>query len=350
MPKMPFEFIRSILISLLSFFLFRTRVASTEIAELRRDLFGEARLSQDFIVLIICSGLIATFGLLSNSAAVIIGAMIIAPLMLPIRALSFGILEGDLALCQRSLRSIIVGSLLIIGLAWFVTACLGLNEFGSEIMARTRPNLLDLGVALAAGTISAYAKLQPKVGDVLAGTAIAVALAPPLCVVGIGIPFGWQWQDWSLTQGANLLFFTNWVGITLACMIVFILRGYSVAHTAQSRRALGLTFGITGLLMIPLGFSLREFLRDADLTSVIRTILVRQTVTVGQQSELERVEINWDTSLPELQLYVQSSELPTPKQVRLLEDFLAEQLGRQFKIIFYVTERRQVESGDDWQE
>lgn len=348
MLKLPFQALRSLLTGFLTLFLFRQRIPASEITELRRDLFGEAKLDSSFIVLLIGSGLIATFGLLSNSAAVIIGAMIIAPLMRPIRAFSFGILEGDLSLMQRSLRAILAGSFLTIGLAWSVSTALSVSELGSEVMARTRPNLLDLGVAITAGAISGYGKVEPKVGDALAGTAIAVALAPPLCVVGLGIPFGFRWDDWSVTQGSLLLFLTNWVGITLACMVVFIVRGYFPASTPRTRRVLGLTLGATGLLMIPLGLSLYTFLQESNLTATIRTILVRQTITVGQQVDLNRLIVDWKRPIPEVQLYVESTTPPTPKQVRLLEEFLFEELGRNFELVFFIAELKEVRGRDSW--
>lgn len=86
-----------------------------------------------------------------------------------------------------------------------------------EVLARSEPTLLDLGIAIAAGGISGYAKVEPKVSSSLAGTAIAVALMPPVCVIGLGL----SQADWSLSLGATLLYLTNLLGITLSCMLVF---------------------------------------------------------------------------------------------------------------------------------
>ncbi|MGQ9872893.1 DUF389 domain-containing protein [Leptodesmis sp.] len=149
--------------------------------------------------MIISSCAIATFGLLANSAAVIIGAMIIAPLMLlPVRGIAFGALEGDVALLRRGITSIMVGTMLALGLACGLGRLVGISNFGTEVLARGEPTLLDLGVAVVAGGISGYAKVQPKISGSLAGTAIAVALMPPICVIGLGI----SQADWSLSWGA----------------------------------------------------------------------------------------------------------------------------------------------------
>ncbi|MEO1147555.1 MAG: DUF389 domain-containing protein [Cyanobacteria bacterium J06638_22] len=342
MLKSLLSVLRAILTMILTLFVFRQRVPSEDINELRRELFGEARLESSFVALVVGSGLIATFGLLNNSAAIIIGAMIIAPLMRPIRAMAFGILDGNLALLQRSLRSILVGSVITITLAAVVTSLLQITEFGAEVLSRTEPNLLDMGVAVVAGAISAYAKVEEKIGDAVAGTAIAVALAPPLCVVGLGIPSGITDNGWNITQGSLLLFLTNWLGITLACMIVFIMAGYTPANTPRTRQALSITVGMTLLLMIPLGLSLRQFLQETTLTRKIRTILLNETVTVGQQVTLDQIEVNWQRRIPEVNLFVSSSTPPTPRQVRLVEEFLSEEMNQRFHVVFYVSELQEV--------
>ncbi|MFM6403136.1 MAG: DUF389 domain-containing protein, partial [Microcystis sp.] len=155
-----------------------------------RDLWLEASLDFPYLALIVSSCAIATFGLVANSAAVIIGAMIIAPLMLPIRSLAFGGLIGSWRLIRKSALAILVGTIIALAIAWLLGLLIGISEFGSEIQARSQPNLLDLGVAITAGAISGYAKIEPKISGTLAGTAIAVALMPPVCTIGLGLSQG----------------------------------------------------------------------------------------------------------------------------------------------------------------
>lgn len=187
------------------------------IQTLEEELLEESGLDLPYFILIISSCAIATFGLLSNSAAVIIGAMVIAPLMLPIRSLALGILMGHPRLVRQGVLAIMVGTGLAVVLSWGLGSITGIVSYGSEILARTQPTLLDLGIAVVAGVIGGYGKIEPKVSTSIAGTAIAVALMPPICVIGLGI----SQSNWGMSQGAMLLYLTNLLGIALACMLVF---------------------------------------------------------------------------------------------------------------------------------
>ena len=149
----------------------KSRKASSEnIEKIQVDLLEESTLDRNYIVLIIGSCALAkrlrrrfaTLGLLSNSAAVIIGAMIVAPLMLPIRGLAFGALEGNVLLFRKGLTAIVVGTLAAIFLAGTLGSLVRLAEFGSEIVARSRPTLLDLGIAPLLGRLVVLPKLNPK--------------------------------------------------------------------------------------------------------------------------------------------------------------------------------------------
>jgi uncharacterized hydrophobic protein (TIGR00271 family) len=175
------------------------------------------------------SAVIATFGLLANSAAVIIGAMIVAPLMSPIISMSYGIVAGRGALTIRSLLTIITGTLLTIGVAFIFTEAIGWKLAGSEIVARMKPSLLDLGVAVAAGAAAAFAYTRPNISSALAGIAIAVALVPPLCTVGIAMALGQEASvevglalDNFSVRGPFLLYMTNILGIVFAGGLVFL--------------------------------------------------------------------------------------------------------------------------------
>ena len=167
----------------------------------RRD----ATLSVDYFVLVVASCLIATLGLLENSVAVIIGAMIVAPLMGPIQSFAYAGLGGDTGLLRKSLLAVAIGSLLAIALSWLVAAIVAFPSYGSEVAARTRPTVLDLAIAIAAGGVAGYARVRPSVASTVAGTAIAVTLMPPLCVAGL--LFGVR--AWHEAMGALLLFGTN---------------------------------------------------------------------------------------------------------------------------------------------
>jgi uncharacterized hydrophobic protein (TIGR00271 family) len=323
------------------------RKASPEaIEKLHRDLQADAALNLNFLVLAISACIIASLGLLMNSATVIIGAMIIAPLMLPLRGLALAALEDDRELFSQSLTTLGVGTLASVVLAWLVGRVFTLpaSEFGTEILARTQPNLADLFVAIAAGAVSGFAKIRPQISDALAGTAISVALMPPLCVVGIALSQG----DWGGSGGALLLYLTNLLGITLACMLVFVWGGYSVNFT-NAHKALRRGLAVTLLLIIPLFTSLALLLNQKQLQSTIKDLLKNQTITVGQQVELMKMQVNWNpipwSNKPSIViLTVQSKEPVTSTQVGAIEKFLARKLGQHFKVVFRVSEFQEVTS------
>ncbi|MEG5018536.1 DUF389 domain-containing protein [Microcoleus sp. B4-C3] len=295
----------------------------------------ESTLNINYLVLILGSCIIATFGLLSNSAAVIIGAMIIAPLMLPIRGLAFGAVEGNVIIFRKGLVALAVGTVLAIFLACFLGALVQIPDFGSEVLARSKPTLLDLGIAIAAGGISGYAKVQPKVSATLAGTAIAVALMPPICVIGLGL----SQANWSLSLGASLLYLTNLLGITLSCMLTFLMAGYTPLHRA--RKAIFWALALTAILVIPLGVSFAELIEQAQLEASLKRALLNRTITF-QRVELIATDTNWLTKPPEVRLIVRSSEALTPKQVQLLEAFVEKEMGQPFTLIFQVSQVEEV--------
>ncbi|MDH4199699.1 MAG: TIGR00341 family protein [Spirochaetia bacterium] len=223
-------------------------------------IFESSRLSSEYFILLVGSTLIASFGLLQNSTAVIIGAMIIAPLMTPILGFALGSLWGDRKLMAQSAMTLIVG----ISGAVFISAIIGLVmpgiEMNDQIVARTNPTLYDIIIALASGFVGSYAFVNPKISSSVSGVAIAVALVPPLAVTGICIGI-FQWQS---AIGSFLLFASNLVGISLAASFVFWkmkVRPYTEdAGEAASRakRKILLSVVVLALIAIPLVFFMRQ--------------------------------------------------------------------------------------------
>ena len=308
---------------------------SPHLNQVRSQLLDESKLDMPYLILIISSCMIATFGLLSNSTAVIIGAMLVAPLMLPIRGLAFGALVGDSFLFRTGSVSVVVGTILAVILSCLIGWLTGITNYGSEILARTQPDLLDLGIAVAAGAIGGYSKIQSKVSDTFAGTAIAVALMPPVCVVGLGLSQG----NWILSRGATLLYLTNLLGIALACMMVFLSAGY--APLRQAGKPLLAAIILTSLLLIPLGLSFSRLVQNARIQRSIRDALTNGTVTF-QRLELTDLRVNWLEKTPQVLLSVNAQEAVTEKQVKLLESFLEREIGQQFTLIFTINRVEEV--------
>ena len=310
-----------------------------ESRELERNIRRNSGLTQSYLFLVVTSASVATLGLLANSVAVIIGAMLIAPVLQPLRGLALAGANGNLRLLKRAGMSLIVAIVVAIALSWLLGRLVSLPEYGSEVLARTNPNLLDLGIAVVAGSVAAYASVKHNLSDAIAGTGIAVALMPPLATVGLTLAQG----DWRASAGAMLLFLTNVVGIILAAIVTFKLMGVTRQKTSQG---LYLSLFLTSLLSIPLGLSFWESLQNARLQRDLRDILLSETITVGRQVQLQGVNINWNRNPIEVQLQVRALRPVTPRQVDLVETFLENKLQRPVRLIFFVSNSVEVTSDE----
>lgn len=235
-----------------------------------KDLFDilrkNAMLSQEFMVLLILATLIASFGLLSDSAPVIIGAMILAPLMAPIISASMGLVREDKKLLTTSLKTLFIGTLGALFFGFLSSLLLPIESLTGEIQARMSPNLIDLLIAICSGIAAAYANSKEKISQSLAGVAIAVALVPPLAVSGIGI----GWWNIHVFQGAFLLYITNLAGIILASGLTFIFLGYSPFHRAK-KGILPVLLTVL-VLCIPLGISFNKVAYQTNLAGRIKEL------------------------------------------------------------------------------
>ncbi|HSD88131.1 MAG TPA: DUF389 domain-containing protein, partial [Kofleriaceae bacterium] len=171
------------------------------------------------------STMLATFGLALDSTAVVIGAMLIAPLMKPLVEMSMGLASGSTGLALgavvRTMSSIVLVVLVAVGLTWL----LPFHEITTELDARTAPSLLDLAVAGACALAAAYATLRAdtEIATTAAGTSIGISLVPPLCACGYGLAIG----DLAAARGAALLFTANLSGILAITTLVFVSAGFA---------------------------------------------------------------------------------------------------------------------------
>jgi len=296
-----------------------------------------------FYFMLALATVIATFGLLANSAATIIGAMIIAPLMYPIMSLSFGMVLAQRQLIVRSLITLLTGVVLVVGIAFGSTELLGLRVAGSEILNRTRPSLLDLGVAFAAGGAGAFAYTRRSVFSAVAGVAIAVALVPPLAVVGIGLALGLEGTaDMTLAfskigqysgvadvaSGALTLFLTNLSGIVAVAAMVFLFQGYG-----QWKRAmLGIVIAVAAslLLAVPLEVSLRlMYVKSALLSTIAKLVAERPDLYPGT-SRIESIDVRYKNGLllVDFDIVTPEDELRDIEfRIEALQQYLTEEVG-----------------------
>jgi uncharacterized hydrophobic protein (TIGR00271 family) len=186
-----------------------------------------------FAILIVLSTAIAAFGLLADSTAVVIGAMLVAPLMTPILGMAVSLVLTEPDRLAASARTVAVGAAGAIAVGWLISwvASGGItaDNLPGEVLSRTSPGLLDLGVAVAAGLAGGYLMIDREAAASAAGVAIAVALVPPLASVGICLENG----AFGLGGGALLLFSTNPVAIVFSAAIVVLVAG--IMPLASSR-------------------------------------------------------------------------------------------------------------------
>lgn len=292
------------------------------IAGINRKLWRGAVPSLSFYTLLSLSTVISTLGLLASSAATIIGAMIIAPLMGPIIAIAYSIASGNQRLLKRSGFTLFKGVLLTIVISIIITKLVGIRTFGPEIWSRTRPTLLDLGVALAAGGAGGFAFTRRSVANALPGVAITVALVPPLSVVGIGVGMGSN----SIAAGSGLLFLANLAGIIFSGSLVFLAHDYGSFQKARH----GLVISIASLIILglPLGLSLETFLVKEHTRRHIEYLLYRRTITFSN-SDIKRIDVRRDG-----QRFVVDMEVAIPfdslnaNQVQLVQQFLQDNLNK----------------------
>ena len=263
-----------------------------------------------FFFLLICATVLATFGLLANSPAVIIGAMIVAPLMNPILSMAFAIATGNWKLYKRSLVTVFLGVVCAILVSYGISIFMTINVIGSEIVARIAPNLIDLGIAIAAGAAGSFSLTRQSIASSIAGVAIAVALIPPLCVVGIGIGIGDDIaaefgqviiSNLSVSSGAFLLFLANLAGIIFASCFVFLSQSYGNLNKAFPTLMIWLL--ILVLLCGPLTNSLQEFLISNRINSEIYH-LRKEHPEISRKTQVRYVGVRIDGNLAQITVLV----------------------------------------------
>ncbi len=298
-------------------------------ADGRRAIFNEAAGSAtdtgaSYWLVLGMAGAIALLGLSLNSAAVVIGAMLIAPLLAPVIGLALALAIGDGRLAAQTAVAIAVSTMVVIGVAALITVMLPFSEITAEIASRTRPTTLDLAIAVFSGLAGAVVTVSrgDRLAGAVPGVAVSVALVPPLAVTGFGIGTGW---DWTVIRGSLLLYGANLAGIVMSAMIVFLIAGMHRAEVVEevsrwhreSRpsglagwterapgvRSMGILRSIparlvlvlmfVALVVIPLSESLKQITREARVQRAVReaakpfsapgrAFIVSRDVTLGQ--------------------------------------------------------------------
>lgn len=255
----------------------------------------------EYYILLIMSCLIASLGLIQNSVAVVIGAMIVAPLMGPILGFAAGTLWGSGKAMFEALTTLLKGIIIVIGITSFMAIIIPMSELSSEILARTKPGVADIIIAVASGVIGAYGYVNNRISSSIPGVAISVALMPPLCTVGIGIGL----SDWEVARGAALLFSINLVGISFAALIVFYLvklypHVENQEKIAKAKRRFLRNVIISSIILAAIAFPMGYFTIDS-IFETLKTNRIREIVE--ERVNPEQI-YSYETAVEESSYYV----------------------------------------------
>ena len=257
-------------------------ITNADLGRMRRDLLFDGpdrgRKLSRFWTLLILASVIATAGVLADSTATVIGAMIVAPLMTPILGTVLSVVTRDSPNLLRSLLLVATGAAVVIAIGWLgghLSPLPVVAATNAQVAARVHPHIVDLVAALATGAVGAFAVAREDVSDTLPGVAIAISLVPPLVVVGLTLEAGAGDQ----ALGALLLFGTNVGAILFSGLIVMAL--YRVGRHAeaplglsarQQRTAAVLVVAFVIVIALPLGASTKQSISDSLRRSDVTTV------------------------------------------------------------------------------
>jgi uncharacterized hydrophobic protein (TIGR00271 family) len=253
------------------------RVTGADIERMQDSLYIDppwnSRPSTRFWTLLVLAAIIASAGVIADSTATVIGAMIVAPLMTPILGTALAVVLADRQHVVRSLLLVVAGAAAVIAIGYVMSAIhapLDAYQSNSQVAGRINPGLIDLVAALASGTVGAFALVRSDISDALPGVAIAISLVPPLAVVGLLL----EVDRYADAMGALLLFTTNFAAIVATGTAVLLL--FRVRHAAAAAdlpvgqlRGRTLAVVVAGVLVVsvPLAAGSASVARDAALQS-----------------------------------------------------------------------------------
>lgn len=243
-----------------------TRFSIEDLKRAYRAVVTGSNPEASFYIMVALSSIIAAYGLIADSPAVVIGAMLVAPLMTPIQGIALALVANDRGLLRCASRSEVYGVGLSVALAVLIGLASSGVDLNNQILMRTSPTVYDIVVALAAGAAGAYSLVHPNLNASLPGVAIAVSLAPPLAACGLCLAMG----RFDLAGGAFLLFFANFLSIQLATGAVFYWSGYprvpprlvTQDTTPITVSILARRFSLSVVLLVAVGFYLTQTLHQ----------------------------------------------------------------------------------------
>lgn len=312
--------------------------------KISQEILDNSEQKVSFYALSGLSAIIVTLGLIINSASVVIGAMLIAPLFWPMIAISLSVATGKIGLFKKMLWIFGRTILGIVALAMIVSIFSPIRDAsGSEILSRTNPNLIHFFIALFSGITGAFAVIWPGLSSSLAGVLIATALVPPLGVVGYSLVLG----NLSFAWGAFLLFLTNAVVIVFVGVVMLLFFGFKPRHLEKEesedllRKEL-LTFTILiMILIIPLTYSLFDVVSQNRVERITRSIILEQLDHLKYQ-DISQLTISRSAKLVKITMTLKTETVISNTQIARLKAQLENQLKRRVELEIDLIEIRRI--------
>lgn len=306
-------------------------------AEIIINIKNESKPDKYFFVMVFLSCVIATYGLLSNSVAVIIGAMLIAPLMYPILNGALSLTLSSNKLMRHAIIAEFGGIAVAIICAIILTLLLPVSDVTNEILIRTKPTLLDLAIALASGFAGTVAICYRPSSAILPGVAIASALMPPLCVIGIGLAK----HDFGIAGGATLLFLSNIIAINVAGIIVFELVGFGQKFVSLEdknnpkniilKKFVYPTLSLI-LITVPLVYFMNKSFSNTNIENKINITLKEGITIIDTANELVSMSFKKVNNKIVVNTTIRSVKDLLPSEIRQFENKLEYELGSPVEI------------------
>jgi uncharacterized hydrophobic protein (TIGR00271 family) len=303
--------------------------------EIYQEIYENRQFNLNYFLMLVMACLIALLGLLENSPAVIIGAMLISPLMGPILSCGLALTSADWSLAKKALHNLGLSVLETIIIAALATWLMPLKAVTPEILARTNPNLMDLLIAIFSGLAGTLALCSRQSGlTIIPGVAIAVAVMPPLATVGYGI----STHQWSIARGAFLLFFTNLMAIVISANVVFFFVGFRSRQQPEGpgrhilfRYRVLLAWLMLIVLSVPLMQTLIGAAQQVALRKDVASSL-REHLDHKGKAQLASFDVQRAGKILSVDATVRTAVFIKPEEVREMEEALSSPLSRSVQL------------------
>ena len=300
--------------------------------EVRVTIEANALPSKMYFVMNTLSAIIASYGLVTNSAAVVIGAMLVAMMLGPITGVALAIIDYRMPLLRKSLLTVLAGVFLVI-LVGFVVGLLHQGQpLTNEILSRTQPTSMDLMIALAGGTAGAYAMVSPHLSVAVVGVAVATALVPPLAASGILFANG----EIQMGLGAALLALTNIIAIQFTNAMVLWFLGFRRLVDDDYESGTYLIFfrrnAVTLLLLVGLGIYLTLNLNSNAKQQTFENN-VKEAINehfIDQGNVLTNIQFDKNNAFQIIRAVVRGETSPNSQDVQQIEDVITKDMAENF--------------------